>query len=694
MHSTHLIRLQVVIPFTQPLSATDEVMHDALQRCYMPILEALENAENVRLTMHFGGHLLDYLARKQEPFMLRLKNLVKRGQLEILGGLFYGAIPSLISESDLRGQIEMSCEFWDSYVGMIPSGFWLPELSWSSELPRLIDETGLEYGFVSDTQLQNHHLYPQYTSLGIFERANQRLSAFVLNDELSQALPATGVEAWCKRAAGHGEKTPHRLVSVWVRAESLGWDPGTQKWLQEHNWLTTFFQALGAGEIFEPVLPQEMFAEIKPCPTLRLGASMPIELQTLSYPDAISDWADYASEFVEVDTLWRRMLHTSDRLRQAIVRMEDENLEEAWSDKLATAQRLLFSAQMPDVYWRGAQPGFSDPALREATYTRLARADEILDGLQHPSEEKTWLTVQNEDRDADGVDEVFVSTPHLHAWLNLQRGGELRTLEHRSWSRNILDVGSRRDDPFLEALTKHQNLLPTQPSTPPRRGQLCQPAPQSKPWSVQTDVAHRRGERLWIVEPDVSEQKLLRGEAEDLRLHNAGWDTLRNGIDEIADDSYILAQIGGFDLRGSGKRHLEIQRDLHIERDKAQINSIYRLSHSGSVPVRWAMELPVRLGAPPYTLFVNGNKVDLQKGSVQDARQIRLQAADGETLTWDFQVEESIRVDLWYLQLDATIRDLNQFRAVTQGVVLMPTFLLQGDASVSVQFKMAPKNDH
>ena len=116
--------------------------------------------------------------------MLKLRDLVQAGQIEVLGGLFYSAPPALISEVDVRGHIEMMGQFWESYLGGFPRGFWLPELAWCAEVPRLLQDAGLEYSFASAAQLVDAR---DHQGLCVLHRGDQRVALFVLDDVMSSA---------------------------------------------------------------------------------------------------------------------------------------------------------------------------------------------------------------------------------------------------------------------------------------------------------------------------------------------------------------------------------------------------------------------------------------------------------------------------------------------------------------------------
>src|SRR5690349_21425413 len=120
------VRLHLVVPCHQSLTATEQELGERWDSTYAPLLEVADK-DGVRLALHFSGHMLDWLAKRREDVLLRVKDLAKAQKLEILGGLFYGAFPQLLSELDVRGQVQMMSEFWESLLGWAPQGFWLPE---------------------------------------------------------------------------------------------------------------------------------------------------------------------------------------------------------------------------------------------------------------------------------------------------------------------------------------------------------------------------------------------------------------------------------------------------------------------------------------------------------------------------------------------------------------------------------------
>jgi hypothetical protein len=428
-----LPRVQVVIAFHQPLTTDESALEQLWNGPYTELLEQLGDS-GTKAAVHFTGHMLDYLAKRREEVLLSIKNMAKAQKIEILGGLFYAPVPALLPELDVRGQVEMMSEYWQSLLGWAPQGFFLPELTWSVELPRLLQDSGLAYGFASASQVAAHG---PHAGFGMIERGDQRLAAFVLDPNLSSALPSRPVEEWMDALVDRAQSQAQGVTTVWVRAEEL---VGAQK-TAGSGWLQSWLAALGEASRVRTVLPLDSFQSVRPAVPLKLLDRCAPEIKVkLAAP--FSDWGDLPRAFPEADTLYRRMLRASAKLRESIATMQDEELEDTWSDALATAQRLVFSAQAHDSYWTGHKPGLLDAELREAASSRLIRAESMLDALVQGQDD--WIALEEQDFDGDLGEEALVCTRHLTAWVRPAAGGAVRALEPRLQGRNVLDLGARR----------------------------------------------------------------------------------------------------------------------------------------------------------------------------------------------------------------------------------------------------------
>ena len=94
----------------QPIGNFDFVFEETYNKSYLPFIEVLEKFPSVKMAIHFTGILLDWVIENRPELIVKIKNMVDRGQLEILTGGYYEPILSVIPEKDRLGQIRKLTE--------------------------------------------------------------------------------------------------------------------------------------------------------------------------------------------------------------------------------------------------------------------------------------------------------------------------------------------------------------------------------------------------------------------------------------------------------------------------------------------------------------------------------------------------------------------------------------------------------
>ena len=92
--------------FHQPVGNFPDVLEKAYQTCYKPFFDSLAEYPEIKATIHISGCLLDFFCETAPEFITKLSGLVKRGQVEMLGGGYYEPIFSAIPQCDRIGQIK------------------------------------------------------------------------------------------------------------------------------------------------------------------------------------------------------------------------------------------------------------------------------------------------------------------------------------------------------------------------------------------------------------------------------------------------------------------------------------------------------------------------------------------------------------------------------------------------------------
>lgn len=556
----------------QPSVATssDSLAEDVAHR-YTPILDALGRWPQARLCWHISGNLLDHLARHHEGFLLRLKEFVDAGQIEILGGLFYGGAPGLLSEADVRGQIAMSGEFWESFVGQTPQGIFLPEMAWAAELPRLLEDTGIHYALVTNEQVRAAQ--GSKGSFGRLERGGLPLFALCVDGACSVALQHAQVENYVSllQQAAASAREAGAPLSVVLRGQDLGpRGHGDKK-----TGLDVLMQALQETG-FSQQLPSTLLQHNPTARPMVLTREYAPLLPADKRPDVVS-WAEFPARYFAAETLYRRMLRASERLRQCIAMMEDEGLEERWSDGLATAQRAIFRAQSVECFGSGQLRGFADAAVRDATLAAVLEAEGCLDTLQQGQDSD--LEVEETDLDGDLAADIFVGNPSANIWIRPEDGGSIRSFELRGLGLNVLDA---HGDAAL-------------------------------PQGICDSLAHGSGSDTQAMV--VAEA----GDAADLRMP---WRTVHNGIDAQPQRRYRLDLACDRTLPDGCA--LQLKKTVLFACDKAELSLELAVAAPGRCDAQWALRVPLRLGCGDWHLEIDGRRAQGTSGRCDGVQGVTL----------------------------------------------------------------------
>ena len=146
------VTLLMAVHCHQPVGNFGFVFEDAYAKAYDPFLAVLERHPGVRVSLHYSGCLLDWLAEHRPAFLDRVRALVRRGQVEVLAAGYYEPILPLIPEADRQGQLAAMREAVRSRFGDDATGAWLTERVWEPDLPATLARAGIRYTMVDTNQ--------------------------------------------------------------------------------------------------------------------------------------------------------------------------------------------------------------------------------------------------------------------------------------------------------------------------------------------------------------------------------------------------------------------------------------------------------------------------------------------------------------------------------------------------------------
>jgi len=479
----------------QPVGNFDGVFESAYRLSYAPFLELLEEYWEVPFCLHTSGCLMEWLVEHKPEYIERLRRLVARGQVEILGGGFYEPILTMIPPRDRVGQVRTYSAYLEGLLGTRVRGMWVPERVWEQTLIPDLAAAGIDYTVLDDYHfkqagLEEDQLFSYYVS----EDSGRLLRIFPGSEHMRYLIPFRNPE---ETAAYFGEvagRNPDAVIVFADDGEKLGSWPETYKHCYQDGWLRRFLDVLrgvrswmhlttfsGALEATPPAgkiyLPDGSYREMTEW-ALPFAKRVAYDrlVRDLEHDHRRGDiqrflragsWRNFKVKYPETDEMYGRMLQVSRRLQQA--EQGDAGTgrpgDAATGDELSgrrvsasprprvafsEARQELYRAQCNCAWWHGAFGGLYLPHLRGAVYQHLLAAENALLDIQGRGDD--WLDVEVADLNLDGSDEVCLTNSRLAAYFSPQRGGSLYELDLRAIRHNLLATLSRRPEVYHETI--------------------------------------------------------------------------------------------------------------------------------------------------------------------------------------------------------------------------------------------------
>lgn len=432
------VNLMIAIHNHQPVGNFPWVFEGAFDRSYGPFLEVLKRYPDIRVTLHNSGPLIDWMEENRPEYLDTVRELSLRGQVEVMGGGYYEPILTIIPEKDAAAQIEQMNRYIERRFTKAPAGIWMTERVWEPTLPAITDRAGIRYTLLDDTHfryagLVDDDLFGYYVT----EYSGHILSVFPIDRGLRYAIPFHEPQETIARLAEIARDRPDAGVVYGDDGEKFGLWPGTYQWVYEEDWLVRFFEMILANKDWITLLTFSEYLD-------RFPPSGRVYLPTASYEE-MTEWAlpvpailkyrqlkkklsddgiiesarpfirggffsNFLTKYRESNNMHKRMLFVSAKVASAP------------EDRREAALPLLLSAQCNCAYWHGLFGGLYLNYLRHAVYKNLCAAQRIVEAGAGP-------VLERYDLNADGHEEVLVSSCGLHAGIAPAQGGSLFHLD-------------------------------------------------------------------------------------------------------------------------------------------------------------------------------------------------------------------------------------------------------------------------
>ncbi|MGH9533741.1 MAG: alpha-amylase/4-alpha-glucanotransferase domain-containing protein [Terriglobales bacterium] len=532
-----MVSLALVLHAHQPVDNFDAVIEEAYARAYRPFLDAIEPRSWLRLTLHFSGWLLDWLAARHPEYVARLRTLRAADRVEMLGGGYFEPILAAIPDADKQEQLERLRNCVVHHTGAAPRGIWLTERVWEPDLPAPLADAGAEFALVDDSHLlmaglQAAQTYGSYLT----EHRGRVLRLVACNHFLRLALPfrpeQEGLGFLAQIAAEHTPPAPSPLLAMGDDLEKFGAWPHTYDHVYRDGWLQRFLDGLEglAGRVETTTVS----AYLDRHPPLGL-----VYLPTASYPEMMqwalplpaaddfgraradaavapyrrflagAPWRSFLAKYPEANAMHKFALELSRRWEHAAHSAAGDATAQA---ALEAARTHLLAAECNDAYWHGLFGGLYAPNLRNSVHTHLLAADRLTAQVSPPP------PLRRGDFQCNGHDMVELRSEMLRAVIAVTDGGSLAELDYRPADANLTNALRRRPEAYHAAL---RNRLTGNPAGLPsgREG----PGEDMTGW-LQYDRYACHGARVyWFPEGKGFEDYLQLTLEEDGRVAGGRW---------------------------------------------------------------------------------------------------------------------------------------------------------------------------
>ena len=243
------ISLALALHNHQPVGNFGWVFAEVFEKAYEPMVDALERHPGVRLSLHYTGPLLQWLIAERGDTVARLRTLVDRDQVEILGGGYFEPVLASLPERDRIGQLRRMADELEGLFGRRPRGAWLAERVWEPDLPTSLVAAGYEWTVLDDAHFRaaaipEEDLWGPYTT----EDQGHLLRVFGTEQGLRYRIPFRDVEDVIEYLRSHATETGDRVGVMGDDGEKFGaWPTTWEHCWGERRWVDRFFTALEAN---------------------------------------------------------------------------------------------------------------------------------------------------------------------------------------------------------------------------------------------------------------------------------------------------------------------------------------------------------------------------------------------------------------------------------------------------------------
>jgi hypothetical protein len=457
------ISLALVIHDHQPVGNFGWVIADVYEKAYEPLLGALERHPGVRISLHTSGPLLEWIRAERPAYIERLRALVERGQVEIVGGGAFEPVLPALPVRDRIGQLRRMGDDLEALFGRRPAGAWLAERVWEPDLPATLADGGYAWTVLDDAHLRaaavlEDEMWGPYTT----EDQGRLVTVFGTERGLRYRIPFHGVDEVIDYLRSHATEAGERIGTMGDDGEKFGAWPGTWEhcW-GEDGWVDRFFAALEANAGWlTTTTPSDWLAANLPRGRIAVPTGSYAEMGEWALPPEESrlyhqvlehalaegrpearwmrgaSWRNFQVKYREVNDLHKHMLRISASVDAMAPGPEHDR-----------AIDHLYRGQSNDCYWHGLFGGIYISHMRLATHAHLIAAEDLADTAAGRLDAAESL-----DLDLDGRDEIRLANAGEVVTIDPDEGAGIGDWDVRAVRHALTAAMRRRPEAYHDTL--------------------------------------------------------------------------------------------------------------------------------------------------------------------------------------------------------------------------------------------------
>lgn len=696
------INLLFAVHNHQPVGNFEHVFQEAWEKCYNPFLQVLEKHPEFRLSLHYSGSLLEWLEENQPGFLPRLRDLVARGQVELLSGGFYEPLLPFIPERDAVGQVNFFNQYLKEKLNASPQGFWLAERVWNSTLPKTIAPTGLKYTLVDDSHfhyagLADEDMFGHYVT----EQDGFTLSIFPINKRLRYAIPFRAPEETIEALRFWATDSGSLAVTYADDGEKFGLWPGTSRWVFEEGWLEKFVASLEENRDWVHMLTfSEYMGKYPPqgrtyLPPASYDEMMEWALPALSaigFEDMVEElkkdgryekykaflrggsWENFLVKYAESNHMHKKMLQVSEKVHRILKNQPSPGKEVEQSPPPALLS--LWKGQVNCAYWHGLFGGLYLNYLRHGVYQNLITAERLAEVIEKGGEK--YLTCEVTDFDKDLSPEILVASQDLAAILKPNYGGSLIELDYRPKKFNLTNVLTRRPEAYHRKLKKALIASPSPGGQPKSIHNLSLAKEEGLEKALMYDWYTRYSFLDHFLGDEATFGQFRRCQYPELGdFVNQPYELVEVKEIESSGRICVLLHRSGGLWKREGKVPIDIFKRFFFQKDGAGLEVEYEILNSSSITTSFwfgvELNLTLLAGDDPqrYFLFPGQNVEDrrlVSTGALTGVENVRLR---DEFSGFEVSLDVAPQSQLWRFPLETVSQSESGLEKTYQGTVLL-----------------------